>query len=211
MRALIISNGNIHHYDYFKKLAFSADLIICADGGAEHAYRMGLAPHVVIGDLDSINENIRKIFMKRNIEFLTYPVEKDKTDTQLAIEYALDRKCKEITMIGCLGSRFDHSFANVCLLKYILDRGAKGKIIDEYNEIYLIKDRIKLTGEIGEKVSLLPITEYVEGVTTKGLYYELSDAKIPLGISYGVSNVFMDSHAEIRLKKGLLLIIKARD
>jgi len=213
MQAAIISNGYIRDYEFIRNVVFYADLVICADGGARHACRMGIVPDIVIGDLDSMDDNVKDLLIKKNVEIIKYPTEKDETDTQLAVEYAIRKKCEEIVMIGCLGNRFDHSFANVCLLKYMMDRGLKGKIVNENNEIYLIgdNDSIQLTGEIGEKVSLLPMSDYADGVTTEGLYYKLENARIPLGISYGISNVFIAPKVKISIKQGLLLIIKAKD
>jgi thiamine pyrophosphokinase len=97
------------------------------------------------------------------------------------------------------------------MLKSILNRDAEGIIANEHNEIYLIDRKTELKREPGLKVTLLSLTEKTEGVTTKGLYYPLTDATLSFGSSWGVSNEFSSETAEISLKKGLLLVIKSRD
>ncbi|MDK2809890.1 MAG: thiamine pyrophosphokinae [Petroclostridium sp.] len=211
MRAWVISNGNIVDYGFFRNMISETDLIICADGGAKHAQKIGVTPDVIIGDLDSIEQHCYHDMIAKNIQIINYSTDKDETDTQLAVEYAIQRGCEEIILIGSLGSRFDHSFANVSLLKLVLDKGIKGRIINENNEIYLINDYIQLRGKVGEKLSLLPLTPNVSGITTKGLQYGLNNAQMKFGIPNGISNVFIKPEAEITIKEGLLLVIKARD
>ena len=211
MKACIVSNGTIKDYTFYRPIISQYDLIICADGGLIHLENMGITAHIAIGDFDSINEDTYEKLIKSKIEIKKYPVKKDKTDTELAVEYALDKGCNEILLVAALGSRFDHSFANVSLLKYIMERGSKGIILNKNNEIHLINDRIKLSGKAGDKLSLIPITQKVCGITTKGLYYTLKDAEIVFGSSYGISNEFVEEEAFISIKDGLLLVIKAHD
>ncbi len=211
MKALIISNGQILDDHFYENLIAESDLIICADGGAKHAERMGIIPDVLLGDLDSIGQHCFNNVKNANIKYIQYSTDKDKTDTQLAVEFAIEKGCKEIFLIGSLGTRFDHSFANVSLLKYILDQGAMGTVINEHNEIHTIDSYIKLQGKIGDIISLLPITKIVEGISTTGLQYALQNAQMTFGVPNGVSNVFSEEEAEIHIQRGLLLVIKARE
>ncbi len=211
MKALIISNGEIMDYRFYEDLIVESDLIICADGGAKHADKMGIIPNVVLGDFDSIGHDCFNNVKNTNIKYIQYSTDKDKTDTQLGVEYAIENGCNEIVLIGSLGTRFDHSFANISLLKYIIDRGAIGTVLNEHNEIHIIRDYIKLKGKIGDIISLLPITKNVEGISTIGLRYALQNAQMILGMPNGVSNVLIEEEAKIHIKSGLLLVIKARD
>jgi thiamine pyrophosphokinase len=172
---------------------------------------MGITADIAIGDFDSVNKETYERLIKSKIEIKEYPVIKDKTDTELAVEYALDKGCNEILLIAALGTRLDHSFANVSLLKYIIERGSKGIILNKNNEIHLINNKIKLSGKAGDKLSLIPMTQKVCGITTKGLYYPLKNAEIAFGSSYGISNEFVEEEAFISIEEGLLLVIKARD
>jgi thiamine pyrophosphokinase len=96
-------------------------------------------------------------------------------------------------------------------LKKLLDVGIKGKIIDEHNEIVLINDSISLEREEGVRLSLVPLTEKVTGVTTKGLRYPLENATMEISSTLGVSNEFKEDTATVSITGGLLLVIKSRD
>ena len=211
MTAVIICSGTIEDYSYYYKYISEAELIICADGGAAHAQKMGVTPHILVGDFDSISDTVLDFYKSSGVEIIKFPAEKDMTDTEIALDLAIDRGFRTIILLGALGTRMDHSLANVFLLKRLLNRGIKGIIANEYNEMAVIKDRIELQREQGVKVTLLPLSEAVEGVTTKGLYYPLDNATLELGSSLGVSNEFAADTAEVTVKSGLLLVIKARD
>jgi len=210
MTGIVICNGSITDYGYYKDYFDDAQLIVCADGGAVHAKKMGVKPHILVGDFDSIQDDVLKWFENTDAEIQHYPVEKDMTDSEIAINIAVERGCTSIRILGGFGTRLDHSLANVFLLKKLLDKGIKASIINESNEITLINDEIKLQKRDGYNVSLIPITEKVEGVTTKGLYYPLHEATIEMGSTWGVSNEFVDETAEVTIKSGMLIVILAR-
>jgi thiamine pyrophosphokinase len=145
------------------------------------------------------------------VEIVKYPSEKDMTDAEIAAELAMEKGYDEIVFIGATGTRLDHSLSNIMMLKSLLERGVKGIIVNEHNEVMVIDKHVTLIREENYKVTLLPLTEIVEGVSTKGLYYELKDATLKMGSSFGVSNEFSEDAAEVTIKKGLMLVIKARD
>ncbi len=98
----------------------------------------------MLGDFDSILKEDYENYCKAGVEILKYPEEKDATDTEIAIDEGIKRGCRQIILIGVTGSRLDHSLSNIFSLKKILDNGIKGMIVDKYNEIYLIKDKINI-------------------------------------------------------------------
>lgn len=211
MKVLIISNGDIKDYNFYEKLLKDADMVICADGGANHAYRMKLKPHLIVGDLDSIKEEVLEFYEKEGVRIEKYPPMKDETDTQLAMLKAIELGATDVTFIGVIGERFDHSYANLSLLLYLLNRNIKGKIVNEMNEIYLINKFIEVEGKKGELLSLLPYSKEVKGIYTKGLFYGLSGQSMDLEMPYGISNVFTEDKATIEIEEGLLLVIKPRE
>ncbi|MDF2523964.1 MAG: thiN [Clostridiales bacterium] len=211
MTALIVCNGSIRDYTYYKEYFDKAELIIGADGGAKHLLEFGVMPHILMGDFDSIASKDLEKFKQLGIEIMKFPVEKDMTDAELAVEYAISKGYKNIILLGVLGTRVDHSLSNIMLLKKMLDVGITGQIVDEYNIITLIHDKISLNRKPGFNLSILPISPRVEGVTTKGLYYPLNNATIEMGSSWGVSNEFAEETAEVTIRDGLLLVIQARD
>ena len=142
MKICIILNGEIKNYDYINSVVVtgSYDYIICSDGGANHAYSMNIVPDYIIGDLDSVNENIIEYYKSKKVKFEKFPTKKDETDTELCIELSDKLKAKEIHLIGALGGRIDHTIANINLLYYIRKRGITPKIISEKEEIYIAMD-----------------------------------------------------------------------
>lgn len=211
MTGIIVANGSIEDYFFYKKYFCEKSLIIGVDGGVHHLRKLGIKPDILLGDFDSILKEDYEDYYKAGIEILKYPKEKNATDTEIAVDEAIKRDCKQIIVIGGTGSRLDHSLANIFLLRKILDKDIKGMIVNKYNEIHLVKDSININFEEGYKLSLLPVTDRVEGITTKGLYYELDNYSINLGSSRGVSNEFIADNAKISIKKGLLLVIKSKD
>lgn len=211
MKAAIICNGNILDYSRCSKLLKDCELIICADGGARHLEQLKINTHVLLGDFDSIPPELYQSMAASQTEVLSFPCEKDMTDTELALEVALERGADRIYIVGGLGSRLDHSLANVFLLKRMLSRGVKGVVTDGLNEAAAIMDGMDIEKEDGYKITLLPLTEQVEGVTTEGLYYPLVDATLQMGSTWGVSNECCMPKARVTLKKGILLVIKSRD
>jgi thiamine pyrophosphokinase len=211
MNALVICNGEIRDYHFYKKYFNNSELIICVDGATSHLLKFGVIPHVLIGDFDSVKKEEYDYFKNLGVKIKRFPAKKNEIDTELAVDYAISKGCKKIILLGAIGSRFDHTLANVFLLKKMVEKQIQGWIINENNQITLIKDFISLKKENGEKISLMPFSPKVEGITTKGLYYPLCDATLEAGLTRGISNEFINDIAEISVDKGLLLIIKAID
>jgi thiamine pyrophosphokinase len=211
MNCVIVCSGTITDYLLLRKYFGKADLVVCADGGALHLKQFGIRPDVIVGDLDSITPECLEEYRKEKVEIVKYPVQKDMTDAEIAVELALEKGSTHITFLGAMGTRLDHSLSNIFHLKKLYDLGVTGLVANERNEITLIDRSILLQREEGMKVTLLPLTQVVKGVTTKGLMYPLLDATMYLGSSWGVSNEFDSETAEITLTEGLLLIVKSRD
>ena len=210
MKTVIISSGEIYDYNFCHDIVQSADRIICADGGTRHAINMKFTPDVIIGDMDSSAAQYIDFFRKKGVEVIQYPKDKDKTDTHICVEFALTFST-EIILLGATGSRIDHMIANISLMKLGIERNIPISIMDNKNHIRMIKDSINLEGNKGDFFSLIPFTEKVEGISTKGAHYELKDAEMELGDPYGVSNYFEGEIVEVSIKKGYLLVIKSKD
>ncbi len=210
MKTVIIGSGEIYDYSFCLELVNSADRIICADGGTRHAINMRLVPHIIIGDMDSSAAGYVEYFRGKGVETVRYPTDKDKTDMHICVEFALAFS-SEIILLGATGSRIDHMLANISLLKLGMEKGIPVTILDNRNSIMMIRESIHMSGEKSELFSLIPYTERVEGICTKGAHYELEDAVMELGDPYGVSNYFEEKTVEVSIKKGILLVIRSRD
>lgn len=211
MKAVIVCNGSVKDYNVIRPFFENAGYIISVDGGAAHLRKLGILPDVLLGDFDSANKDDIEYFQTQGIKAEQFPVEKDMTDSELAIEKALEKGADEIIFIGAVGSRFDHSMANIFLLKKLMDEKVKACIADEHNRIYMFDESFSMPRVEGYKLSLIPVTEKVTGVTTKGLKYPLINATMQLGTSWGVSNEFYEDIACVTIEKGILLVCLSRD
>ena len=214
MKTLIIGNGKIENYLALQKYVDEAEYIICADGGTRHGRRFGIKPDIIIGDLDSTADADFKFFKEIGVEFQQHPVEKDKTDMEICIEKAME-KSKDLVIIGATGGRTDHYVANLLMLSKFSEMGVDILLADENNEIRVLTDngkkQIEIFGTVNDYVSLIPITERVEGVTTSGLKYELINKSLEFGSTHSVSNAFKEKSAIVKMEKGGLLVIKSKD
>lgn len=211
MKMVIVAGGTLLNPRAFKELMTRADRVVCADGGAAHLVKMGILPDVVIGDLDSMAPADRTYLETKKVAFIRHPVDKDDTDTALAARWAVDNGAVEITFLGATGTRLDHTLANVMLMAPLQAAGITCRMLDDHNEIYLITDQLRLTGSVGEYLSLIPLSARVTGVTLSGLSFPLSNATITRGDSLGVSNRFAAKTVNVSLKTGLLMVTRSRD
>jgi thiamine pyrophosphokinase len=189
----------------------TADLIIAADSGAGHMKKTGFLPHVIVGDLDSIDPDTLAFFRKNQVPVQSHPSRKNRTDMALCVDYARSQGATHITMLAATGTRLDHTLANILLLMPLTDAGISARIMDEKNEICVVKDRMDLTGTPGDLVSLIPLTPTVQGVTLKGLSYPLENHTLVMGSTLGISNFFSASCAQIVIRSGTLLVVRSMD
>ena len=211
MKGCIILNGKINNYKFIKSKINNEkyNYIICADGGANHTYKMGIIPNFIVGDLDSAEDNIIDYYKNNNVKFEKFPSKKDETDTELCIYLANKLECKEIHIIGALGGRLDHTLANINILSNIKSLDIKCKIISETEEVFIaIDEKVEIEGRVGDIISIIPINGDACGVTLENLEYPLNNYNMKFGIPLGISNVMLDTKCTIKVEKGSLLIIR---
>lgn len=178
------------------------DLVIVADGGYDHAVAAGIAPHLFIGDMDSLTSNL-----PASLEKLVFPERKDYTDMHLTYLEGKRRGYREFEIYGGTGGRGDHTFANISLLLAMANDGCIGRMI-AHGEVYtVIKNSLTVSGEAGKYISVFAIGGSAEGVTIKGLDYEVEGVTLTPDFPLGVSNKFTDKEAVISVKNGALLVI----
>ncbi len=200
-KALIVAAGSIDGI----KINEQYDLIIAADGGYDKAKALGLEPDIFIGDMDSLESPLE------DVEEIKLEVHKDFTDTEAAIEKAVEEGYESITVIGGIGTRFDHSMANACLLKKYVGKGIKIILKDAHNEIFAFSESCEIKGHRGETISFLPLDSVVKGVSLEGFYYPLLNAEVKIGETLTVSNIITEETARVKAEKGVLLAIIAKD
>lgn len=178
------------------------DLLIAADGGLDHLTRQGLNPHLIVGDFDSLGR------VPAGDNIIRHPVEKDDTDTMLAIKTGLARGYKTFLLYGCLGGRLDHTYANLQALLYLARRGAAGFLLGRGMAATVIR-----SGELhfapGHKgtISVFCPDGEARGVDLTGLHYPLQNAVLTGNFPLGVSNQFTGRAASVAVREGSLLVM----
>lgn len=215
MKCTIISGGHIDDVfavEWLKQNKY--DLLIAADSGMNFLYRNNLVPNVIAGDFDSVDSVSLECFSgMEKIEILRLNPVKDDTDTEFVIREAIRRGANEITILGATGTRLDHVLGNMHLLGIGFEQDVKIQLVDAHNRIRMICGEIEIKKEeqFGDYISLLPIDGTVTGVTLEGFKYPLKNAVISSFSSLGISNEIVDDKARIKIEKGVLLMMEARD
>jgi len=205
-RAIVFLHGYSPDEAVVKSTVKSDDVVICADGGAEYAREWGIVPDVIIGDFDSVSEETLSFFKKKNVDIIKHPRMKDETDSELAVNYAIETDAQEIVIFGLEGNRFDHVLANIFFIA-TRHRDIQLSFINNAMHAHIVHSRILLHGSKGNCVSLIPVGGDAKGVTTKNLKWELSDASLTFGSPRGVSNEMTNSEAHVSVVKGVLLVV----
>lgn len=175
--------------------------IIAADGGVEKLRTAGIVPDMIIGDFDSLGarpsgDNVR-----------IFPIEKDDTDTLLALKEAISLGFDTVIISGGLGGELDHTVANLQTLLYASERGVNAFLTDGVTTAAVVTRSIKLSAENTGRCSVFAFGGDADGVNISGLKYEAENISLSPSFPLGVSNSFIGKEANISLKSGRLLII----
>ena len=180
----------------------AGDYIIAADQGYANVLSLGLDPDLVAGDFDSLG----KAPDAENV--ITLPVRKDLTDVGYAVEKGFAHGCGEFILYGAVGGALDHTFANVAIAHDIALRGAKALLIgEEYSFTVLHESSMSFNARESGRISVFALGGIAEGVTIRGLSYEVEDFDVACTDHIGVSNAFIGQEAEISVRKGDLLVV----
>ena len=210
-KAVVVLGGKLIIGCWIKDVLKTCDIIVAADKGVSHCLKLDIKPDICIGDFDSISPTDLNTAKKLGWEIKEFPEEKDKTDGQLAIEEAINLGAETINIVaGIYGNcRFDHRIGNILLLASEFLACKNVRLIEKNIEISLITSTTThiLDNRKDSTVSLMPLTNPVKDVKTKGLKYNLFAENLNLGQTRGISNIVLDDHAEISVSDGMLLII----
>jgi len=209
-KALLVLNGE---FDLDKKKLEliiqkeGIDFIIAVDGGSNKLRKLELLPDLIIGDLDSITEENKAHFKKEKVKIIKHPVEKDQTDSEIAVDYCKENNFEQLYLTAALGGRIDQQLANLNLLEYIYQIDLEARIISDRIEIAIIDQKKKFLAKEGYRLSLIPQSSTVCGLSIKGCKYNLEDQDIFRSKSRGISNLIENNQAEVKLKSGLLIYV----
>ena len=207
MKAYIYTGGKIYP-EFISEAPKEDDLIIAADSGYKNALLCGAKPNILIGDFDSLDKIPDDVD-----EVLELPKEKDLTDTQTAVEIAIERGANEIVIVSGTDGRLDHTLSTLAIIEGLWNRNIRAIITSGQNRIRYIKNsgHILLRERAYKYFSLIACDDTVKGVSIEGAKYPLKNAKLTRTLQYTVSNEIDGNCALITVKKGGIYIIESRD
>jgi len=206
-KCLIFLNGVIEDYDYIKNKIVDEYFIIAVDGGLKHIMELELYPDLILGDFDS--SVFSEALKYRKAEIKKYNKDKNFTDGEIAINYAIKEKFDEVMIIGALGNRMDHTFSNVFMLEKLNDNNIIGTIIEKNNEINYLNKKIIINGNGFKYFSIVPISKKIEGLIIKNAKYDLDNEIILRTQTRGISNEFINKDVLISIIEGSAFVIKS--
>lgn len=205
-QCIIVANGDLpkkSDINYLRKNGF--DTLICADGGANSTYKLGLIPDIIIGDLDSIRDDVIKHYEKLKVPVQLFKRQND-TDVEKCIKYAIKKNFKRVVLLGATGDRLDHSFCNIGITIKYYDK-IRVDILHQKSFLSLYSGSIKLDSERGETISLYGLSSSTQ-FTSIGLKYPLKNSILQFGVKESTSNVSTKNEIELQIKHGPGIIIR---
>ena len=203
MRCVIISGSPETNPDFIKQAVKPDDYVICADRGYEFASLAGVEPNLIVGDFDSYKEKI-----SASCEIVKLNPRKDDTDTIHSIDLAFEKGFTDFILLGALGGRTDHTFANITSLLYIADKGGRGVLLSEKERIELLnKGEYFYEKYCGKTFSLFPFGCESVCVSYRGVEYPLERYNLKSSVPLGISNVFTSEKSKIKIYDGNAILI----
>lgn len=204
MRAFIYLGGGVYESGYIDAPK-DGDLILAADSGCENAKKLGLTPHVVVGDFDSFRGTLPE-----GAETLKVPAEKDFTDSQLAVDVARKKGASEIFLVGGLDGRLDHALSNLSILEALWRAHIRAVISDGKNRVRYIENTSELVLNLGYKyLSVLVADKKARGVRIDGCKYPLKNATLDRTNQFAISNELCGNCALVSVRRGGIYIVES--
>lgn len=177
-------------------------LVIAADGGLRYTEEQDITPDLIVGDFDSLGR------VPEGENICCHPVEKDDTDTMLAVKLGLEQGCTRFVLYGCTGGRPDHMYANLQTLLFLAERGARGYLVGEgWVSCVVCDGTLDFPPNLSGTISVFCPNGEAKGITLSGLYYSLTDGTLTSGFPLGVSNHFTGERASVCVRDGALLVM----
>ncbi len=207
--AWIFVNGELGYPLRLGSLIHASDWLVAADGGYHLAKALKLTPHLVIGDLDSLSEEDLEEIKALKIPLQRFPIEKDETDLELALNACVARGSHSIRIVGA-GGRLDQQLGILFQLLRPDLAALDARLEDGRTEAWLVRTEAAIHGEVGDTVSLLPIGPAAHGIITEGLHYPLRAETLWPYRTRGLSNVMESKEARVTLREGTLVCVHIR-
>ncbi len=204
MKCTIVSGAPKSNVEFIKECIDRNSFIIAADSGYIYCIKAGIKPDLIIGDFDSSK---RPAF---HCDIITLPKEKDDTDTFACVKEACRRGAESVEIFGAIGSRLDHTYANIMCLEYCRERGITASLINDKNRAFITTESFLLNKHYYCYFSVFSLTDY-SVISISGAKYNLDNSELNYASSLGVSNEITGETAEVNVHSGKLLVILSND
>ena len=204
-KCIILANGKAPQksvINYFRKIGF--ETLICADGGANSALKLGIIPDYIIGDLDSVSNEALDSF-KSHSKVIKIKRQND-TDVEKCLKFAIKSGCKKVVLMGATGNRLDHTFCNLGIILKFFHK-IKIILIAEDSVLIPYSGDVELKTVPGETISVYGIDSKTK-ITSSGLKYPLKNISLPFGKKESTSNVAEKEIVQLKIKGGIIFVIR---
>ena len=190
--------------DSFDYIINKEDIVIAADSGIINTQKFNIKPDYIIGDFDSLG------YTPSDSNTIIHPIEKDDTDTMLAVKLGLEKGYKNFRIFGGIGGRLDHTYANIQTASYVSENGGNAIFYGSNENLTVLKNnQITFDKENKGNISIFALEES-KNVNIKGTYYELNNGNLSINFPLGTSNKFNNQETVISVDNGKLLVIWER-
>jgi thiamine pyrophosphokinase len=208
VRAAIFLNGSTESSDLLRCVAGCADLIVAADGGARYALEAGVVPDLVVGDMDSLGEDLALEVERRGAALERHPARKDKMDGQLAVLAARERGATAADLLCAGGGRLGALFAVPHILLAAERIGLRSTVVADRVRMFVVEAGSRtVEGDPQDSVSIFPLSSIVTAVTLEGMEYPLDNASLEPGDTLGFHNELIGRKATVSVGRGAVLVV----
>ena len=208
MRAAVFLNGSPDPPGLIRVVAGRGDLVVAADGGARHALGSGVVPDLIVGDLDSLGEELAREAERRGASLERHPARKDKMDGHLAVLAARRLGASAADLLCATGGRISALFAVPHVLLAAERAGLSSTVVAGWGWAFVVEDGSRVVGgRAGESLSVFPVSGVADGVDLEGFEYPLAGARIEAGDTVGFHNELLGQSARVAVKRGALFVI----
>jgi len=204
-KAIIIANGDSptkSQINFLKNKGY--DNIICADGGANSAKKLGIIPDLIIGDLDSITAQNKDYYSGKCK--ITLIRRQNDTDVEKALKFLIKNKFSEVILLGATGDRLDHSICNLGIVLKFHNK-INISILHKKSILRAYKGKIELPAVRCEIISFYGFNARTK-ITSKGLKFPLNNMALPFGKRESTSNVATRNKVSLEIKGGIIFVIR---
>ena len=211
MRAAIFLNGAPDSERLIQTVAGRADFVVAADGGARYALAAGIVPDLIVGDMDSLGEDLAREIGRRGAGLERHPVRKDKMDGHLAVLAARERGATAAEFVCALGGKPGAIFALPHILLAAERLGLRSSAVAEWGRMFVVETGSRdVEGAVGDSVSVFPLAGPATGVTLEGMGYPLTNATLEPGDTLGFHNELVGGEAKVSVDGGALLVVQEK-